>query len=253
MLRGTEEIPLRAFGGRLPRQLLRLLTLRRGTLIPKDTIAEALWPQRPPADTTGNIEVLVSRTRRALGDPALIRTGPGGYSLNAGPGCWVDTEAFLAAADDGRALLADRPAQALACFRDALELWHGEPLAEDTYAEWAQPDRRRLSLALLDVLDSAAAAALACNDPASASTWAEQAAGREPLRETSALLTVRALDAGGDPAGALATFDTFRDRLGPRGRAGPLPRSAGTAPAHRAPAAASARSWPAGKHNIVPG
>ena len=28
--------------------------------------------------------MLVSRIRRALGNPALIRTGPGGYSLTAG-------------------------------------------------------------------------------------------------------------------------------------------------------------------------
>lgn len=59
-----------------------------------------------------------------------------GCSLTAGRECWVDTEAFLAAASDGRELLADRPAEALASFRDALKLWHGEPLAEDTYAEW---------------------------------------------------------------------------------------------------------------------
>ena len=32
--RGPEEVPQRAFGGRLPQQLLRLLTLRRGTLLP---------------------------------------------------------------------------------------------------------------------------------------------------------------------------------------------------------------------------
>lgn len=213
VLCGDEEIPLRAFGGRLPRQLLRMLALRRGTLILKDAIADALWPQRPPADSKGNIEVLVSRIRRALGDPALIRTGPGGYSLTAGPECWVDTEAFLAAADEGHELLADRPAKALASFRDALELWHGEPLAEDTYAEWAQQYRRCLSLALLDTLDGAAAAALACGDPVGAGTWAGRATAREPLRETSAMLAVRALTASGDQAGALAAFDAFRGRL----------------------------------------
>jgi DNA-binding SARP family transcriptional activator len=213
VLRGEEEIPLRAFGGRLPQQLLRLLAVRRGTLIPKDMIADALWPRRPPADPRGNIEVLVSRIRRALGDPALIRTGPGGYSLTEGRECRVDAEAFLAAAGDGRRLLSDRPAQALACFRDALELWRGEPLAEDTYADWAQPDRRCLSLALTDVLDGASAAALACGDPASAGTWAERATARDPLREASAMLAVRALDAGGDPAGALAAFDSFSGRL----------------------------------------
>lgn len=213
VLCGDEEVPLRSFGGRLPRQLLRMLALRRGTLILKDVIADALWPQRPPADSKGNIEVLVSRIRRALGDPALIRTGPGGYSLTAGPECWVDTEAFLAAADEGHELLADRPAKALASFRDALELWHGEPLAEDTYAEWAQQYRRCLSLALLDTLDGAAAAALACGDPVGAGTWAGRATAREPLRETSAMLAVRALTAIGDQAGALAAFDTFRGRL----------------------------------------
>ena len=225
VLRGDEEIPARAYGGRLPRQLLRLLVLRRGALISKDVIAEALWPRRPPADTGGNIEVQVSRIRRALADPALIRTGPGGYSLTAGRECWVDTEAFLAAAGNGRRLLADRPAEALAAFRNALELWHGEPLAEDTYAEWAQPDRRCLSLALLDALDGAAAAALACGDPASASAWAERATAREPLRETSAILAVRALAAGGDPAGALAAFDSFRDRLAREAGLDPSPEA----------------------------
>jgi DNA-binding SARP family transcriptional activator len=213
VLRGEEEIPLSAFGGRLSRQLLRLLALQRGALIRKDVIAEALWPRRPPANTRGGIEVLVSRIRRALGDPALIRTGPGGYSLTEGRECWVDTEAFLAAAGDGCELLADHPADALASFRNALELWHGEPLAEDTYVEWAQQDRRCLSLALLDALDGAAAAALACGDATAASTWAGRATARDPLRETSAMLAVRALDAEGDPAGALAVFRAFRDRL----------------------------------------
>src|SRR2546423_727691 len=81
---GGEGPPGGGGGAPLPRQLLRLLALGGGVLTPKDVIAEALWPRRPPADTGGNIEVLVSRIRRALGNPALIRTGPGGYSLTAG-------------------------------------------------------------------------------------------------------------------------------------------------------------------------
>jgi DNA-binding SARP family transcriptional activator len=225
VLRNSAEIPLRAFGGRLPQQLLRLLALRRGALIPKDVIAEALWPRRPPADTRGNVEVLVSRIRRALGDPELIRTGPGGYSLTGGRECWVDAEAFRAAARDGRGLLADHPAEALAWFRGALELWYGEPLAEDTYADWAQQDRRCLSMAFHDALEGAAAAALACGDPAGAVAWAEQATAREPLRESSAMLATRALAAGGDQAGALAAFDSFRDRLAREAGLAPSPEA----------------------------
>ena len=92
-----QEVAPRAFGGRLARQLLRLLALRRGMLVRKDTIAEALWAGNAPADAPGNIEILVSRLRRALGNRTLIQTGPGGYVLADDGQCWVDAEAFLAA------------------------------------------------------------------------------------------------------------------------------------------------------------
>ena len=223
VLRGPEEVPLRAFGGRLPQQLLRLLTLRRGTLVPKDVIAEALWPERRPADAGGNIEVLVSRIRRALGDRTLIQTGSGGYTLTSDGRCWVDAEAFLAAVDGGRTLLAERPAEALVSFRSALEICQGEPLAEDTYVEWAQEDRRHLGLALLEALEGAAAAALVTGDPAEAITWAERALAREPLREASAMLAVQALAVTGDKAGALTAFDSFRRRLASEAGLDPSP------------------------------
>ena len=214
--REGQEIALRAFGGRLARRLLRLLALRRGTLVPKDLIAEALWPEDPPADPAGNIEVLVSRIRRALGDRTLIRTGPDGYVLADGGRCWVDAEAFLAAVQAGQARLAARPAEALTSFRTALGIWRGEPLPEDTYADWAQADRRHLFLSYLEALDGAAAAALDSAGTAAAAeaaSWARQAVAAEPLRESSVLLLVRALAAAGDQAGALAAFDEYRDRL----------------------------------------
>jgi DNA-binding SARP family transcriptional activator len=214
--RDGQEIALREFGGGLARRLLRLLALRRGTLVPKDLIAQALWPDVPPADPAGNIEVLVSRIRRALGDRTLIRTGPGGYVLADGGRCWVDAGAFLDAVQAGRSRLAERPAEALTSFRAALGIWRGEPLPEDTYADWAQADRRHLALAYLEALDGAAAAALdsaGAAAAAEAACWSRQASAAEPLRESSVLLLVRALASTGDQAGALAAFDEYRDRL----------------------------------------
>ena len=214
--RDGQEIALREFGGGLARRLLRLLAMRRGTLVPKDLIAEALWPDDPPADPAGNVEVLVSRIRRALGDRTLIRTGPGGYVLADGGRCWVDAEAFLDAVQAGRAGLAVRPAEALTSFRAALGIWRGEPLPEDTYADWAQADRRHLAIACLEALDGAAAAALDSAGAAAAAEagcWARQAVAAEPLRESSVLLLVRALAETGDQAGALGAFDEYRDLL----------------------------------------
>ena len=223
-----QEIARRAFGGKLARRLLRLLALRHGTLVSKDLIAEALWPDDPPADAPGNIEVLVSRIRRALGDRTLIRTGPGGYILADDGRCWIDAEAFLAAVQAGRSGLAAGPAEALASFRAALDIWGGEPLPEDTYADWAQADRRRLWTGYLEALDGAATAALdgaGATAAAEAACWAGQAVAAEPLRESSVLLLVRALAAAGDQAGALGAFDEYRDRLAAETDLEPTPRA----------------------------
>lgn len=141
---------------------------------------------------------------------------PGRIRPADGCRCWVDVEAFLAAVQAGQARLAARPAEALTSFRTALGIWRGEPLPEDTYADWAQADRRHLSLAYLEALDGAAAAALDSAGTAAAAeaaSWARQAVAAEPLRESSVLLLVRALAAAGDQAGALAAFDGYRDRL----------------------------------------
>ncbi len=266
--RDGQEIAPPAFGGRLARRLLRLLALRRGTLVSKEVIADALWPGAPPADAPGNIEILVSRIRRALGDRSLIRTGPGGYILGDGDQCGVDAEEFLAAVEGGRVRLATRPAEAIAWFRSALSLWGGEPLPEDAYADWAQPDRRHLLMAYLEALDGAAAAALQGDDAAAAgeaAAWAAQAVTAEPLREPSVLLMVRALAAAGNRAGALAALDEYRDHLAaetglePTFRAEQIrqhiqaDRTTGGQPsrAARMPPAGSARVSPAGEEPFL--
>lgn len=210
---GDVEVPAREFGGRLAARLLRMLALRRGTLLCKDVIIEALWPKQPPADAPGNVEVLVSRIRRALGDRALVATGPGGYSLVGDERCSVDVEEFLSAAASAHAAVGRDPVRALAVFRRALVLWGGEPLAEDTYEDWAQEHRRHLWRVHLEVLEGAASAALETGDPVVALEWAQQACEQEPLREASALLTIRVLAAAGDRAGALGRFDDFSARL----------------------------------------
>ncbi|MGH9002130.1 MAG: AfsR/SARP family transcriptional regulator, partial [Acidimicrobiia bacterium] len=136
--RSGGEVPPASFGGRLVRVLIRVLVTRRGSFVPRDVLAAALWPERMPADPTANLRVLVQRARAALGDPSLIVTGPGGYSFAAGDACVVDTESFLALVRAGQDHLAGgHAAAALRAFRTALDLW-GEPLAEDAYDDWAE-------------------------------------------------------------------------------------------------------------------
>jgi DNA-binding SARP family transcriptional activator/tetratricopeptide (TPR) repeat protein len=213
VLRDGEEVPAAAFGGRLSRRLVRLLVARRGEHVAKDALVEALWPRRPPTDPVANLEVLVSRARRALGDPSLILTGPGGYAFTAEPRCRVDAEDLLAAVERGAGAAREgRHADALAELERAIGRWGGEPLAEDVYEDWAEPIRARLVGALQIALESGAEAALAVGDPRRAASLAERAVRLEPLRERASVLWVRALAASGDQAGALAAFDAFRTR-----------------------------------------
>ena len=122
--RAGQEVAPAAFGGRLVRTLIRVLVSRRGSFVSKDTLAEALWSERLPADPAANIEVLVSRARRALGDPSLILTVPGGYAFAGQGRCVVDAEECAAAGRaGGEELAAGRPAVALGLFREALERW----------------------------------------------------------------------------------------------------------------------------------
>lgn len=190
------EVPERAYGGRLPRRLVRLLACSSGRAASRDALIDALWGFDAPADPAANLNVLVNRARTAL--PGAIDTAGRGYRL--APSVTVDAERFeeLVTAGDGEA---------------ALVLWRGEPLPEDLDEPWAEPVRERLLRLHQDALELAATAALAGGSARHAADLAAQAVALAPLRETAHLLLVRALAAGGDQAAALAAYDRLRALL----------------------------------------
>ena len=212
--RGGLEIPAPELGGRLGRTLIRILVTRRGTVVPVDFMAEALWPGRQPGDPAANVAVLISRVRRALQNTGVIAAATGGYLFSGGDSCAVDAELFLRQAERGRAHLdAERPDTALRAFRAALESWRGEPLLEDTYSDWCQEYREELLRAYVQVLEGGAKAALELGDAPLAETLAARAVAREPLREAGHLLLMRALATSGNQAAALAAFGSLESVL----------------------------------------
>jgi DNA-binding SARP family transcriptional activator len=211
VLRQGQELPATTFGGRLPRTIVRVLAVRRGTLVPRDVLADILWGEGAPADPDANLDVLVHRARRALVDPGLIITGSSGYSLADDGRVHVDVEAFRAAVIEGREHVArNDDARALRAFQSALDAWSGEPLVEDFYADWAQPYRLELQRLQLEALEAGARAALRLGDATQATELAEMAIVRDPLREPARLLFIEALAEVGDLAGALRAFEELR-------------------------------------------
>jgi len=115
------------------RLVLAALAMRRGMWMGADALADALWPDQPPASWQKVVQGCVSRLRRVLG-PESIETSPSGYRLRTE---WVELdvvelEDLVARARSG---LAEGAAErAVAGFEKALGLWRGRPLTE--LEEW---------------------------------------------------------------------------------------------------------------------
>ena len=211
--RDGEPVGDAAFGGRRVRQLVRILAAERGRVVTRDELILALWGQQPPADPSTNLNVVVNRARRALGEPGLIETAGGGYLLRGGPGVLVDVEQFAECVSRARAAHGrDDAAEAISAARAALQLW-ADPFTEDAYADWARAARDRLERLHQDALEIAAAATLSTGPAREAVNLAAEAVARQPLREAAHLLLIRALVADADQAAAVAAYLDLRRML----------------------------------------
>ena len=207
--RGGNAVEAAEFGGRRVRQLIRILAAERGHVVSRDTLIETLWGEHLPADPGTNLNVVVNRARRALGEDDVLQTASGGYVLRDGMGVLVDVERFeelvsqaRAARQRGDDVEAARAAEA------ALELWD-EPLPEDAYADWAVPHRDRLERLHQDALEIGADGLLAQGRAREAVALAAQAVARQPLREAAYLLLVRAYAAEADQLPPWRPTSTF--------------------------------------------
>ena len=114
------EVP----GARL-RGLLIALALQPGHVVPKATLVDWIWGERPPSDAANALQRLASRLRKAL--PAgSVEGQPGGHRLRVAPDA-VDAlrfERLLAQARQeegpGRVRL----------LREALALWRGAAMLD---------------------------------------------------------------------------------------------------------------------------
>jgi DNA-binding SARP family transcriptional activator len=138
---GRDLVELRGWG---PRTLLALLALNANAVISADHLVEQLWAE-PPATAAHGLQVFVSRLRGALGPASdRILTKPPGYVL-ALQDEELDAQRCEELCARGRACLAGGEALAAAALlREAESLWRGPPLADFTYADFAQPAIARL-------------------------------------------------------------------------------------------------------------
>jgi DNA-binding SARP family transcriptional activator/tetratricopeptide (TPR) repeat protein len=130
---GAEQLDL---GGSKPRALLAVLLLHANEVVSTDKLVDELWGEAPPPTARNLIQVYVSRLRQALqcrgeggAATSVLVTRPSGYLLRVEPG-ELDLDRFEGLAADARRAIADGDLERAAeCWRSALAVWRGLPLA----------------------------------------------------------------------------------------------------------------------------
>jgi DNA-binding SARP family transcriptional activator len=206
--RGDRRWVTTEVGSRKARTLLAMLAVERGRLVTVDRAAEVLWGTTPPRRPAANVATLVSRLRGTLGSDAIVGRR-NGYRLGRAISVDLFEAAELVAQAEAR--LAGDPAVAVASARRALDvLAGGEVLPEQPVADWTEYARNVHAGQLRRARHAVAEGALRTGDLATALTAAEAAVAADPIDETAYRALMRAHDAAGEPASALAAYGRLR-------------------------------------------
>ncbi|MBO2454177.1 winged helix-turn-helix domain-containing protein [Actinomadura barringtoniae] len=204
----SEGSPIEMPGARV-RLLLARLALARGRPVPSETLIDDLWGADSLADAANALQALVSRLRKAVGGEA-VEFAAGGYRLTAD----LDARRFEELAARGRRELADdRPAVAVAGLDAALDLWTGSALGDLPDAVFVRAEAARLEELRLGAVEDRFEAALRLRRHDEVLADLEASASAHPLRERLAGLRMRALNAAGRQAAAIAAYEEIRGAL----------------------------------------
>jgi DNA-binding SARP family transcriptional activator len=204
---GEQPVPLSA---PMPRMLLGVLLTRANTPVPVDVLVDALWAGQRDPRAAKKLQLHVHRLRRALGDPARILYGNGGYTLRVLPG-ELDAECFESALTESTG--AGQPARAVVLLRQALELWRGDPFSDIVDLPLLRAEADRLSERRLAGLAQLYTAELACGHATVIVPELVELAGHHPMREQLQGLLMTALYQAGRQADALEVYQRTRGAL----------------------------------------
>jgi DNA-binding SARP family transcriptional activator len=215
----------RALGGRQGRVAFAVLTGARHRPVPKQELAEALWPGDLPASWQAALRGVVTKVRSALTAVGL----EGGTVIRAAFGCYqlilpgdvrVDLEAAAEAAEAAEVALAvGNPAEARTLAETAAAVVR-QPFLPGEEGPFPDRVRRQLEALYLRALDALGRADLATEEVGAAIGAAEAALTIEPFRESAHRLLMEAYAASGSRGEALRAYERCRvllaDELGVR-------------------------------------
>jgi DNA-binding SARP family transcriptional activator len=170
-----------------PGQLLKYLISARGSRVPVDKLVEALWPNAGGQGLTSLRQAVhglrdrLEPGRQKQAPSRFVLSRPNAYELNTAS-IVVDADEFAREADAAlRTAKRSRSDEADAQLASAAQLYRGEFLADEPYADWALRERERLRDLAARVLRELAETHLQAGELPSASSALQRLADLEPL------------------------------------------------------------------------
>ncbi|BBH67850.1 SARP family transcriptional regulator [Actinoplanes sp. OR16] len=196
--------------------MLALLALNANRQVSVDRLVDAVWDEDAPSTARGQIQICVSRLRRALktaGLPDRITTRPPGYALRIEDG-ELDLQVFESLVTEGLAAAKheDTKADAVRALEQALAIFAGEPLA-DIDCRLLRSVAMRLEERRLGATEEYIDLQLQLGRHHEVIDDLMSLVAEHPLRGRLRALQMTALHHAGRQADALATFQEARREL----------------------------------------
>ena len=196
-------------GARL-RGLLIALALEPGHAVPKATLVDWIWGERPPSDAANALQRLVSRLRKALPEGS-VEGQTDGYRLTVEPDA-VDAVRFERLL--GQARNAEDPRR-VRLLREALALWRGAAMQGVGLQDSAAFDAAvtRLEGLRLTAMEDWFDAEVSLGHGVALVTELTDLVAAHPMRERLVAALMRALVAAGRDTEALLVYQRTREAL----------------------------------------
>ncbi len=204
-----DGVPL-ALGGAKQKTVLAVLLLADGRTVSVDRLVESVWGEDPAEGAIATLRVFISNLRRVVTPTSAdgIQFDGNGYR------CKVPFSLDVFEFEEQCRVASMAPAETEArTWRQALTLFHGDPLSGLEHTEPIRREQVRLAEARSIALDSLFAAELTMSRHREILPELFVAADEQPMREQVWSALMVALYRAGRQAEALRVFQQFRQRM----------------------------------------
>jgi DNA-binding SARP family transcriptional activator len=202
-----------------PGKVLKFLLAHRQRVSFADELSEKLWPESGAGSLEGVrhfVHVLREHLEpgpRERGKSSFVLAEPGGYRIDRA-NVQIDADEFEDRVNAGQAALqGGDDAAAASALAGALELYGGDFLADEPYAEWALDERDRLHGIATDAMRTLAGVHQRAGDLEAATAALERLTLHEPFDVEAHIDLLRLLVQRGRRSEAVRRYGMLRQRM----------------------------------------